>query len=239
MSRPHDTAADQPTLVDAELTPAEVVELWAFVHGDIMEGPIRQLLRAGVGLCPRHTWGYAAAEIELWQTGAGVRGGHQPFDVSVLYEDLLGQVAARLRKPGLFCHDLRHVLIPQQECRNLRLDETGRHLRPEFRADRLRRLDRREPRPRNQPADPTEAWCRETWPVLARQRYLSVRMPTESSSFLRILRALTAKRPPMFLRIVTAKNRPCDGDYPEVLAGATDSLSVWHQRTRSEEGGSG
>lgn len=84
------------------LTPAEVRELWAFVHGDIMVGGIRQLLRASLGLCPRHTWGYAVVEVELWIYGAGSRGGHQPFDVCVLYTDLLEQVVARLRarKPG-------------------------------------------------------------------------------------------------------------------------------------------
>lgn len=118
MTRPTDLSDDQPSLVEAELTPAEVVELWSFVHGDIMEGGIRQLLRAALGLCPRHTWGYAATEIELWQTGAGARGGHQPFDVSVLYEDLLDHVAARLRRPaGLFHRDLRHILVPRTECR--------------------------------------------------------------------------------------------------------------------------
>lgn len=79
------------------LTLGEVRELWAFVHGDIMVGGIRQLLRAYLGLCPRHTWGYAVVEVELWIDGAGSRGGHQPFDVCVLYTDLLEEVVGRLR----------------------------------------------------------------------------------------------------------------------------------------------
>lgn len=115
MTRPDQAA--QLTLVEAELTPAEVVELWAFVHGDIMEGGIREQLHRSLGLCARHTWGYAVVEIELWQTGAGVRGGHQPFDVSVLYEDLLDRVAAQLDRPaGLFHHDLRRALTTTTQC---------------------------------------------------------------------------------------------------------------------------
>lgn len=79
MSQPGDPAdQEQPTLVEAQLTPAEVVELWSFLHGDIMDDGIRQQLHRSLGLCPRHTWGYAVVEIELWQTGAGIRGGHQP-----------------------------------------------------------------------------------------------------------------------------------------------------------------
>lgn len=118
MSRPEDAApAGGASLVDAELTPAEVGELWSFLHGDIMEPSIRQLLRASLGLCPRHAWGYAATEIELWQTGAGLRGGHQPFDVAVLYADLLDHVAVQLTKsPGLFHHDLRRALVPRAAC---------------------------------------------------------------------------------------------------------------------------
>jgi hypothetical protein len=86
------------------LTPAEVRELWAFIHGDIMIGGIRQQLRASLGLCPRHTWRYAVVEIELWIHGAGSRGGHQPFDVCVLYADLLGHVAGRLQSRGHVLH---------------------------------------------------------------------------------------------------------------------------------------
>lgn len=86
-----------PVFPREPLTPAEVRELWAFLHGDIMVGGIRQLLRASLGLCPRHAWGYAVVEVELWIDGAGSRGGHQPFDVCVLYTDLLEQVVSRLR----------------------------------------------------------------------------------------------------------------------------------------------
>lgn len=80
------------------LSAAEVGELWEFIHGDIMVGGIRAGLRDALGLCPRHAWGYAIVEIELWVYGTGPRGGHQPFDVCVLYGDLLDHVVARLRR---------------------------------------------------------------------------------------------------------------------------------------------
>lgn len=100
------------------LRPAEVGALWSFVHGDIMVGGIREQLRASLGLCPRHTWGYAAVEIELWQTGAGSRGGHQPFDVGVLYGDLLEDATAAIRhSTGRSDRHFRSVLTPQGECR--------------------------------------------------------------------------------------------------------------------------
>jgi hypothetical protein len=101
-----------------ELSAEEVRQLWSFIHGDIMDGSMRRLLRASLGLCPRHTWAYAVVEIELWQAGAGVRGGHQPFDVTVLYEDLLEHVAAGLDRKGSLLH--RHpdeVLLPVGPCR--------------------------------------------------------------------------------------------------------------------------
>lgn len=92
--------------------------LWSFIHGDIMDGSMRRLLRASLGLCPRHTWAYAVVEIELWQAGAGVRGGHQPFDVTVLYEDLLGHVADGLdRKTSLLRRHPDNVLVPVGPCR--------------------------------------------------------------------------------------------------------------------------
>jgi hypothetical protein len=166
MTRLNDPAAVQRALVDSELTAAEVAELWSFLHGDIMESGIRVQLRAGLGLCPRHTWGYAVTEIELWQTGAGPRGGHQPFDVSVLYEDLLDHVAARLRRrAGPFRRDFRHVLIPRQRCPICSMinrgDLSGRDTVPigyaGAAADDLARET-------NQLAY-TKAWCRETWPT--------------------------------------------------------------------------
>lgn len=101
-----------------ELSPEEVRQLWSFIHGDIMDGSMRRLLRASLGLCPRHTWAYAVVEIELWQAGAGARGGHQPFDVTVLYEDLLEHVANGLDRKGSLLH--RHpdeVLLPVGPCR--------------------------------------------------------------------------------------------------------------------------
>jgi hypothetical protein len=105
-------------LSSAPLTPAEVRELWAFIHGDIMIGGIRQQLRASLGLCPRHTWGYAVVEIELWIHGAGSRGGHQPFDVCVLYADLLEHVAGRLQSRGrVFPAALSKTLARRGPCR--------------------------------------------------------------------------------------------------------------------------
>jgi hypothetical protein len=77
--------------------PAEVRETWSFLHGGIMDSGIRQQLRRALGFCPRHTWLYAVVEIELWEGGAGSSPGHQPFDVCVLYLDLLGVVLDRLR----------------------------------------------------------------------------------------------------------------------------------------------
>jgi hypothetical protein len=76
-----------------ELSVEEVRQLWSFIHGDIMDGSARRLLGVSLGLCPRHAWAYAVVEVELWQAGAGARGGHQPFDVTVLYDDLLDHVA--------------------------------------------------------------------------------------------------------------------------------------------------
>lgn len=101
-----------------ELSAEEVRQLWAFIHGDIMDGSMRRLLRASLGLCPRHTWAYAVVEIELWQAGAGARGGHQPFDVTVLYEDLLEYVADGLdRKSSLVHRHPDEVLLPAGPCR--------------------------------------------------------------------------------------------------------------------------
>ncbi|MCQ9163953.1 hypothetical protein [Arthrobacter sp. STN4] len=100
------------------LTPEEVRQLWSFVHGDIMDGGTRQYLRGSLGLCPRHAWGHAVVEIELWQAGAGLRGGHQPFDVSVLYEDLLEYAAGELRKPLSWIHPgLAHQPTRSGACR--------------------------------------------------------------------------------------------------------------------------
>lgn len=81
---------------DTNLLPEEVRILWDFVHGDIMDGTTRRRLLANRGMCTRHAWAYATVEIELWHDGAGARGGHQPFDVSVLYTALLDDVRSAL-----------------------------------------------------------------------------------------------------------------------------------------------
>lgn len=81
---------------DHNLTHEEVRILWSFVHGDIMNPGVRAQLYGNWGLCERHSWAYAVVEIELWESGAGARGGHQPFDVSVLYADLLARMRAEI-----------------------------------------------------------------------------------------------------------------------------------------------
>lgn len=81
---------------DTDLIPEEVRILWDFVHGDIMDGTTRRRLLVNRGMCTRHAWAYATVEIELWHDGAGARGGHQPFDVSVLYTSLLDDVRSAL-----------------------------------------------------------------------------------------------------------------------------------------------
>ncbi|MBT2596408.1 hypothetical protein [Arthrobacter sp. ISL-72] len=101
-----------------ELSAEEARQLWSFIHGDIMDGSMRRLLRASLGLCPRHAWAYAVVEVELWQAGAGARGGHQPFDVTILYEDLLEHVADGLdRKSSLVHRHPDEVLLPIGPCR--------------------------------------------------------------------------------------------------------------------------
>jgi len=112
------TVAGATPPTDAALTQREVRELWAFLHGDIMIGGIRQHLRRAMGLCARHSWGYAQVEIELWTHGAGDRGGHQPFDVCVLYETLADDVAHRLRtRHAPWTRDLRGLVVPTDSCR--------------------------------------------------------------------------------------------------------------------------
>lgn len=81
---------------ESNLLPEEVRILWDFVHGDIMDGTTRRRLLANRGMCTRHAWAYATVEIELWHDGAGARGGHQPFDVSVLYTSLLEDVRSAM-----------------------------------------------------------------------------------------------------------------------------------------------
>jgi hypothetical protein len=112
---------DLPLAPDDEhnLDAAEVRWLWSFIHGDIMDVQVRNRLREHWGFCSRHAWGYAVIEVELWQAGAGKRGGHQPFDVGILYSDLLGAMQSALTHRGspikrlvgrgscLACDDLR------------------------------------------------------------------------------------------------------------------------------------
>ncbi|MGT2462198.1 hypothetical protein [Sinomonas atrocyanea] len=98
------------------LTTEETRLLWAFVHGDIMDAAVRSWLRASLGFCPRHTWAYAVVEIELWEAGVGGRGGHQPFDVCVLYEDLCRTLSARLGRPRGWGRRAEAALVPSRPC---------------------------------------------------------------------------------------------------------------------------
>jgi hypothetical protein len=98
------------------LTTEETRLLWAFVHGDIMDAAVRSWLRASLGFCPRHTWAYAVVEIELWEAGVGGRGGHQPFDVCVLYEDLSRTLSDRLGRPRGWGRRAEAALVPSRRC---------------------------------------------------------------------------------------------------------------------------
>lgn len=101
-----------------QLRPEEVGALWAFVHGDIMIGGIRQQLERALGLCPRHTWGYLVVEVELWLYGPEPRGGHIPFDVGVLYQDLLDDMITKISATHRTTrHGLKHALTPMDKCR--------------------------------------------------------------------------------------------------------------------------
>lgn len=82
---------------DQNLGAEEVRILWDFVHGDIMDSNTRRRLVEHWGMCERHAWAYALVEVELWHAGAGKRGGHQPFDVSILYADLAAKMHDQLR----------------------------------------------------------------------------------------------------------------------------------------------
>jgi hypothetical protein len=148
-----------PLALEAE----EVRQLWSFVHGDIMEPALRAILHDSLGLCPRHAWGYAVVEIELWQSGGGARGGHQPFDVGVLYEDLLGLVAEGLGRPVTILH--RHperILAPKGPCR-ICTEMAG----PEYTGHRLGYAgsDTTALTRKANLLEHTSSWCRETSPI--------------------------------------------------------------------------
>lgn len=105
--------APEPLLDRHGLYAEEVGALWAFLHGDIVIGDIRRRIREHWGLCSRHAWGHAVVEIELWEQGAGARHGHQPFDVGVLYADLLDGVS---HQPGRSGHSHRRALERRGSC---------------------------------------------------------------------------------------------------------------------------
>ena len=107
----------QPLAQVVDLDRDEVRELWSFLHGDVMEPGVRVHLCKALGLCPRHSWGYAIVEIELWILGAGSRGGHQPFEVSLLYEDLLADVIRRLTHHRRWRRSVTDQLQVRASCR--------------------------------------------------------------------------------------------------------------------------
>lgn len=76
---------------ELDLTLAEVKHLVWFLDGSIMSPDVRQHLWRSWGFCCRHTWAYAAAELEL-------RSGFL-LGLSILYEDLTGRAVAVLRRP--------------------------------------------------------------------------------------------------------------------------------------------
>jgi hypothetical protein len=116
---PQEPKANPPMLgPDRPLEPEEVRVLWSFIHGDIMIGGIREQLRRALGLCPRHTWAYFVTEVELWLYGPPPRGGHLPFDVGILYQDLLADVIGKITSAhSTSRHGLRSVLTPKAPCR--------------------------------------------------------------------------------------------------------------------------
>lgn len=80
------TSAAQPAPDDL-VTPAtlpEVVQLWWFCDGAIMDVGTRDHLHHSWGLCPRHAWLYFRAENDLK---------YQPLGNAVLYEDLTRRAA--------------------------------------------------------------------------------------------------------------------------------------------------
>jgi hypothetical protein len=79
--------------LDDPFSTAEVKQLWSFLDGAIMDVHVRHQLWRSWGLCPRHAWGYAIAEVEA-------RGG-RPFSTSILYEDLVGRAARLVGNPIL------------------------------------------------------------------------------------------------------------------------------------------
>lgn len=96
----------QPSAPELDLTPAEVKQLWWFFDGSVNTVETRHHLWDSWGFCPRHTWAFAIASLEMRGTF---------FQPSVLYEDLVGRAArsvahkhrrgavANAMKPGASC----------------------------------------------------------------------------------------------------------------------------------------
>lgn len=70
---------------ELDLTCSEVKQIWWFLDGSINAVDVRHHLWRSWGFCPRHTWTFMIAAIEL---RAGI-----PFQPSILYEDLTRRAA--------------------------------------------------------------------------------------------------------------------------------------------------
>jgi hypothetical protein len=86
----------RPSIQSKTLLPfsePEIRQIWSFLDGAIMDVGTRQHLWRSWGLCPRHAWCYAVAELEI-------RGG-RPFSTTILYEELVGRAARLISRTKL------------------------------------------------------------------------------------------------------------------------------------------
>jgi hypothetical protein len=92
-----------------ELSLPEVKQLWWWLRdGAVMSPPIRQQLRHGWGLCPRHTWAHLAVECELRR---------DPLSTAGLYLDLIERAARVLQAPSARRSRLpASNLVPRADC---------------------------------------------------------------------------------------------------------------------------
>jgi hypothetical protein len=94
--------AGPPPLGDLDLSLPEIRQLHSFLDGSIMSPFVRHHLWRSWGFCPRHTWAFGIADIEIRST--------RPFSVGTLYEDLTERAARLLasrRPPAWMLRQLR------------------------------------------------------------------------------------------------------------------------------------
>ena len=139
MSRREKSDAPEPAVAVGQpsLTLAEVKQLWWFLDGAIMAPDVRAHVRRGWGFCPRHTWGFAAAEIQLR--------GARPFATAILYGDLSRRAAKAVARGGRrsWSRTLRR-LEAQEPCFTCEYLALGGEDDPAFeeQLERANRLDR-------------------------------------------------------------------------------------------------